>query len=61
MIVDCIQKEYPGIKCISAGSFNEQFNCFGDSKTLKLGSRGKQDTLLLRALIPWEKCEEYNQ
>jgi hypothetical protein len=58
MIVSCIQKEFPGIKCISAGFFNEQFTCYGESQSLHLSSRNKKDTLLLRAIIPWEKCEE---
>ncbi len=36
---------------ISAGEINEKYECFGNSGSLKLKSRGKTDTLLFKKSI----------
>jgi hypothetical protein len=52
LIVHSIVTEYPGIKCVAAGFFDETFNCYGKSVSLNIGSRNI-DTILLRSCLPY--------
>jgi hypothetical protein len=50
MMIQAICNEYPGIKPVSAGFYNSDFTCYGNSKVLNLKSR-RGDTVLLQLLI----------